>query len=125
MCFSVANWDSYHNIMYKWCPEVRHYRPTAKIILVGKYIENNFALLLITTRVKNVGTKCDLRQVVKDSVTPTAGEELKKKIKADYYIECSSKFMWNVDSVFEAALKIAVNNKISTKKVHKNSCILL
>lgn len=38
ICFSVGNINSYHNVVHKWNPEVKHHRPTAKVILVGKYI---------------------------------------------------------------------------------------
>lgn len=36
ICFAVNNRASFNNVKYKWHPEVKHYRPSAKLVLVGK-----------------------------------------------------------------------------------------
>lgn len=63
MCFSIDNWASYNNIFNKWNPEIRHHRPNAKIILVGKlkldnisyYIQylNYFNILILYLEFRN------------------------------------------------------------------------
>ncbi len=35
VCFSVTSRDSYVNAEQKWIPEIRHYCPGAKILVVG------------------------------------------------------------------------------------------
>lgn len=42
ICFAVNNRASFNNVKYKWYPEVKHYRPHAKLVLVGKKLGNNF-----------------------------------------------------------------------------------
>jgi GTPase SAR1 family protein len=37
--FSVANFDSYLNVSYKWVPELWHYSPNTPIVLVGAQID--------------------------------------------------------------------------------------
>lgn len=104
VCFSVDKKASYQNIISKWIPEIRHYRPSAKIVLVA--------------------TKCDLRQEVSKPITTEEGEHLQEKVKADGYVECSSKFQWNINKVFEEALLSAVG-KSKKRKSKRFSCVLL
>ncbi|KAJ0989397.1 hypothetical protein J5N97_007753 [Dioscorea zingiberensis] len=111
MAFSLISKASYENIHKKWVPELRHYSPDVPIVLVG--------------------TKVDLRddnQFLRDhpSVTPIStaqGEELKKKIGAAAYIECSSKTQQNVKLVFDAAIKVVLRPakppKIKKKRKHR------
>lgn len=69
-------------------------------------------------------TKCDLREVCQRPITTKEGEALYQKIKADGYVECSSKFMWNVNRVFEEAL-LSVVGKPKKPRSNKSNCILL
>ncbi|XP_018332401.1 rho-related protein racC-like [Agrilus planipennis] len=103
VCFSVDNRASYKNIVSKWNPEIRHYRPKAKLILVG--------------------TKCDLRTDCPNPISTNEGQELMNKIKADGYVECSSKFMWNVSRVFEEALLSIVGRPTPPRR--QRTCSLL
>lgn len=76
ICFSVVSPASFQNVRAKWHTEVKHYRPTASIILVG--------------------TKTDLRddpetirKLKKEGltpVTPEKGEAMKKEISAKVYL---------------------------------------
>lgn len=74
-----------------------------------------------------VGTKSDLRQVETGALKKSDGEWLKQVIKADKLVECSSKFMHNVELVFQEALLTHVqHNEVFTKKPkRKTTCVLL
>jgi len=104
MCFAVDKEASFQNIVHKWIPEIRHHRPTAKIILVA--------------------TKCDLRDTCPKPISSKEGESLRDKIKADGYVECSSKFMWNINRVFEEAL-LSVVGKPRMPRSNRSTCRLL
>ncbi|KAF5301582.1 hypothetical protein FQR65_LT08887 [Abscondita terminalis] len=104
MCFAVDSKASFRNISLKWIPEIRHHRPTAKIILVA--------------------TKTDLRNTKSKCISTDEGDQLHRKIRADGYVECSSKFMWNVNRVFEEAL-LSVVGKPREPKSNRSTCVLL
>ncbi|KAM1018921.1 hypothetical protein ACFX13_041087 [Malus domestica] len=109
LAFSLISRPSYENISKKWIPELRHYAPSVPIILVG--------------------TKLDLRedkQFLMDypgagTISTQQGEDLKKRIGAVSYIECSSKKQHNVKTVFDAAIKLALYPPKSEKQKRKLS----
>lgn len=99
LCFSVVRPDSMENIKTKWMPELNKYLPDALIILVG--------------------TQCDLRDqssttnnVLNNSqqqqqryITTREGEELRQKISAFKYIECSALTQLNIKEVFDSCIE--------------------
>ncbi|XP_060672939.1 rac-like GTP-binding protein RAC2 isoform X2 [Ziziphus jujuba] len=107
LAFSLISRPSYENIPKKWIPELRHYAPSVPIILVG--------------------TKLDLRddqRFLMDypgarTISTQQGEDLKKRIGAMAYIECSSKTQQNVKAVFDAAIKLALYPSKSKKQKRK------
>ncbi|KAM1048728.1 hypothetical protein FF1_027831 [Malus domestica] len=110
LAFSLISRPSYENISKKkWIPELRHYASSVPIILVG--------------------TKLDLRedrQFLMDypgasTISTQQGEDLKKRIGAVAYIECSSKKQHNVKAVFDAAIKLALHPPKSEKRKRKLS----
>lgn len=115
LCFSVAMHASFHNIKNVWWPEVMHFAPNAKIVLVG--------------------TKCDLRhddetltKLAERGQAPLSfddGQALAKSIGAAAYAECSALTQRGVKAAFEEALKAALFDepKLSTKR--KQKCNLL
>ncbi|ONI22303.1 hypothetical protein PRUPE_2G120300 [Prunus persica] len=114
LAFSLISRPSYENIPKKWVPELRHYAPSVPIILVG--------------------TKLDLRedrQFLMDypgacTISTQQGEDLRKRIGAVAYIECSSKKQQNVKTVFDAAIKLALHPPKSKKqKRNLNICRVL
>ncbi|CAL1374282.1 unnamed protein product [Linum trigynum] len=115
LAFSLISRPSYENISKKWIHELKHYAPTIPIVLVG--------------------TKLDLRddkQYLTDHpgatrITAAQGEELKKKIGAVLYIECSSKTQHNVKAVFDAAIKVVLHPPKPKKKRLKPNrlCLIL
>lgn len=69
-------------------------------------------------------TKSDLRSHFENAITTKEGETLHEKIKANGYVECSSKFMWNINRVFEAAL-LSVTGFPKLKPKPRQLCSLL
>ena len=92
LCFSVVRPDSMENIKTKWMPELNKYLPDALIILVGTQVDlrdqsnnnNNNSQRHIKTR---------------------EGEELKQKISAFKYIECSALTQINIKEVFDSCIE--------------------
>lgn len=75
ICFSVCadSKSSFDNVGLKWVPEARHFCPNVPICLIG--------------------TRTDLRDTQKDLITINfeEGEQLAKKIGAEFYTEISAK----------------------------------
>lgn len=110
ICFSLVLPDSLSNVESIWVPEIKDHCPNAPYILVG--------------------TKSDLRDdfeisennFISNEIYPICtekGDEIKKKINAKGYIECSSKRQTNVMEVFEMAIKVSLYSK------DENSCCLI
>lgn len=91
LCFAVNNKDSYDNVRLRWFPEVRHHCPTTPVILVG--------------------TKLDTRDETdhdKLYISVGKGNNLMKIIGARRYLECSALTKKGVTTVFEEAVKVAL-----------------
>ena len=92
LCFSCVNLDSLLNIETKWFPEIEHHIPSALLLLVGTKSD----LKLKTDLLKEQG---------KEAVSMEKINELKKKINAVGYVECSAMDNININLVFETAIK--------------------
>uniref|UniRef100_A0A8C7RZV1 Ras homolog family member F, filopodia associated n=1 Tax=Oncorhynchus mykiss TaxID=8022 RepID=A0A8C7RZV1_ONCMY len=103
ICYDVICPSSYDNVLIKWYPEVHHFCHGVPIILVG--------------------CKTDLRKD-KGLGKETVGEETKKKIKAELYLECSAKYKENVEDIFREATKqaLAANKEIQKGKEERILC---
>lgn len=106
MAFSVVSPSTYCNVKSMWIAEIRHYLPDAPIVLVG----------LKTDLRHHVKTVKSLMQKHMRIVSRADGEQLAKEIKALCYVECSSKYMDNVDAPFKAALYSMLLNNAQKKK---------
>ncbi|ELP94651.1 Ras family protein, partial [Entamoeba invadens IP1] len=96
LCFSVNSRTSYENIASKWEPEVRHYIPTAKTILVG--------------------LKIDLREEGnKEHTSQPEGTELAKKLGCVAYLEASSVKLTGLKEVFNTAIDCVFSQKDAPK----------
>lgn len=105
LCFSVVRPDSMDNVVTKWLPELNKFIPGVIIVLVG--------------------TQCDLREPSKTNelgvsggggsgatvdpkqrhISTREGEELRQKIKAYKYIECSAITQCNINEVFNTCVE--------------------
>ncbi|KAF6158456.1 hypothetical protein GIB67_022053 [Kingdonia uniflora] len=145
LAFSLISRASYENIAKKWMAELRHYAPNVPIVLVGTKLGKTDPSSLIDIIHFLVDFwLSDLRdgkQFLMDhpgaATITTAqashlyladgqGEELKKRIGAAVYIECSSKTQQNVKTVFDAAIKVVLRPPKAKKRRPKpRSCLFL
>ncbi|XP_044743963.1 ras-like GTP-binding protein RhoL isoform X2 [Chrysoperla carnea] len=103
LCYAVNSRPSFDNILSKWYPEVKHFKPDIPIILVA--------------------TKIDLRNdPTLDTISTAEGKRLRKKIKAYKLVECSAKNQEGLDDVFTEAVRAAVS---APKTKQFGNCILL
>jgi Ras-related C3 botulinum toxin substrate 1 len=108
VCFSVISRSSFQNVKSKWIPEIKHHVPGAPWLLVG--------------------TKMDLRNdtnvmtQVKDPVQVGEAENLVREQGARKYVECSALTQENLKTVFDEAIRAALD-KDKPKK--KKTCTLL
>ena len=108
LCFSLVSLVSLENIEKIWIPEINQYCQNASYILVG--------------------LKSDLRDAKNlEFISNSKCEEIKQKINAYSYVECSSSTHYNVNEVFESACKSFLyhNNIPDSKKDENSSCILI
>lgn len=112
MCFGIDQPDSLENIPEKWTPEVKHFCPNVPIILVGnkKDLRND------------PGTISELQKMKQETVKSDQGNDMKDKINAFSYLECSAKSKDGVREVFEIATRAALQTK---KKKKNKGCQLL
>ena len=112
ICFSVTSSVSYDNVISKWHPEVLHYAPKVPIILVGTKLDTRNDPELVKK----------LSEQGMNVITTQKGEELKNRIKALKYMECSAKTGENLKNVFDEAVKTVLMNKPTETK---SKCSLL
>jgi len=93
LCFSLTWPESLNNIKIKWIPEIKHYCPDAKFILIG--------------------TKKDLRtNSTKKSevVTTEQGDSFAQEIGTKAYYECSAFTQEGLKQAFEGAVQLVIDN---------------
>ncbi|KAJ5076523.1 hypothetical protein M0811_06103 [Anaeramoeba ignava] len=80
LVFSISSPISYENILKKWVPEIQHYLPNAKRILIGTKSDLRF----------DKETQEKLKSKNQDFITREQGIVLAKEAGASKYIEISS-----------------------------------
>ena len=124
LCFSVVRQDSFDNIYSKWITEINKYIPTAKIVLVGTQVDLRSDLFLRNSY--NIFNICKYLLIFREnnrtnvqntndpsrtySIQTKDGEDMKHRIKAYKYIECSALTQFNIAQVFNTCVE-AVNHK--------------
>ncbi len=99
LCFSVVRPDSMENIKTKWMPELNKYLPDALIILVGTQVD------LRDQSNNNNNNNHNLNNSQQRHITTREGEELRQKISAFKYIECSALTQLNIKEVFDSCIE--------------------
>eukprot|EP01103_Thecamoeba_quadrilineata_P014107 TRINITY_DN4101_c0_g1_i1.p1 TRINITY_DN4101_c0_g1~~TRINITY_DN4101_c0_g1_i1.p1 ORF type:complete len:231 (+),score=26.88 TRINITY_DN4101_c0_g1_i1:12-704(+) len=107
LCFSTVHLDSFDNLRHKWITELRENAPETPFILVG--------------------TKTDLRDKLDqendktvERINTKKGQKLAKELKAQTYVECTSKDPQSVNNVFIEAIRVLLDRdrkrKLKDKK---------
>jgi len=107
LCFSVVRPDSLENITAKWMPELIKLIPTAKIVLVGTQVDlrdNKNSSANDPSRTRCISTR--------------EGEELKHRIRAYKYVECSAVTLQNIANVFSTCVDAVESEKSQTNCFH-------
>ncbi|KAG2393986.1 hypothetical protein C9374_003750 [Naegleria lovaniensis] len=121
VCFSLENPNSLENCHSKWAEELKHYNPDTPIVLVGTKLDLK----------KDEEYVKKLKEKKISPVTTEQGQEMKDKIKACGYIECSAKTMENLTEAFNMAIDIAMKQKLKdapptpNARSQKKKCQLL
>ena len=111
ICSSVIYLGSFGDIVHKWTPEIKHYCPKAKIIIVAT-----------KTELRNDPTT--LQRMAERGIEPVSyehGLSIQKQIGAEKYLECSSYNQENISLVFEEAVRTVLQGK---QKDSKKSCLV-
>ncbi|KAL2352106.1 P-loop containing nucleoside triphosphate hydrolase protein [Cryomyces antarcticus] len=111
ICFAVDSPDSLDNVQEKWISEVLHFCQGLPIILVGCKKDLRYDQKTIE----------ELHKTSQKPVTPEQAEDVRKKIGAQKYLECSAKTNEGVREVFEHATRAA----LLTRKKEKKKCLIL
>jgi Ras family protein A len=118
ICFAIDSPDSLDNVQEKWISEVLHFCSGLPIILVGCKKDLQFDPKTIE----------ELHKTSQKPVTTEQGEEVRKRIGAVKYIECSAKTGEGVREVFEHATRAALTNqkgKRGRRNKKDRTCTLL
>lgn len=111
MCFSVVHPSSFDNIKW-WLEEVRKHCPTTPFMLCGTKADLR----------EDETTLNNLRANGEEPISKKKGQRKAKEIKARGYIECSSKNMDSVSSVFVETVRVIMDkDREYWKTVHKKA----
>lgn len=105
-CFCLVNPYSYSQIETEFYDDIIKYCKDKPYILVG----------LKKDKRENFKTSMERNYHEKGKIDRRKGERLKEKIKAEYYIECSSWEHENVNEVFETAIRLGISNRNDIKQ---------
>jgi len=113
ICFSIISPHSFDNVKSKWWPEIQHHAPDVPIILVGTKSDMRNDQGMIST-LASKGLKM---------VTPEEGGARAKELSAVNYLECSALTQEGLKTVFDEAIRAAMNKK--TKKQAQGCCVVM
>lgn len=112
ICYSVVNPASYENVKQKWYPEVHHHASGVPIILIGTKIDLRDEPSVVEK----------LQEKGQRVLTDADGEELRKKVKAVKYCECSAKTQQGVKNVFDECIRAVLFGVKPVKKEKRGMC---
>jgi small GTP-binding protein len=113
VCFSIISPSSFDNVKSKWFPEVQHHAPSVPIILVGTKsdLRNDHEMISkLTAKGLHV-------------ISPDAAQNRAAEIGAVRYLECSALTQEGLKTVFDEAIRAALNKPKPRKQ--KKGCMIL
>ena len=111
LCYSIDLPNSLTNIPDKWMPEIRFFCPQIPLILVG--VKKDLRNDPITCR------RLKLNQ--QRPVKLEDGQSMAKRVRANYFFECSCKTFENINEIFYTAAKLSLNEALSNMSVSSNN----
>lgn len=118
VCFSLVSPDSLENVNSIWIPEIQNFCPGAPFVLVG---------LKSDLRDDPSNHEEEFRENGWEPIENEKIEEMKKKVGAQNFVECSALKRYNIKEVFEAAVR-ASNSKSSSAQPEpekRKICLLI
>jgi small GTP-binding protein len=112
ICFSLVAPTSLENVQNMWVPEVKEHCPSTPYILVGMKSDLRDEFNQHADEYKSKGW---------EPISSSKGEEMKKTIGAQGYIECSARIQYNLKEVFETAIKVVLHPPSATTVTEKTS----
>lgn len=110
------NPTSYDNVLIKWFHEVNHFCRGIPIVLVG----------CKTDLRKDKEQLRKLRSAQQEPITYSQGEDARRQINADVYLECSAKFRENIEQVFRETAIVTLNAMKKARRQKKGKpCAIL
>ena len=118
VCFSLVAPDSLENVNTIWIPEINNYCPGVPFILVG---------LKSDLRDDSESHAQKLREQGLEPIENEKIEEVKNKIGAQNYIECSSLKQYHIKEVFESAARLSSkkNSADQAESEKRKVCLLI
>lgn len=102
LCYSIDLPNSLTNVTDKWLPEIRFFCPQIPLILVG-----------IKKDLRNDPITCRrLKMNQQRPVKLEEGQSMAKRVRANYFIECSCKTFENINEIFYTAAKLSINDSL-------------
>merc|ERR1711998_185974 len=114
VAFSLISRPSFDNIAQKWAPEITHHCPGVPMICVGTKVDLR----------DDPGTVTKMQEKGQTVINPQEGEEMRKKIGASTYLECSALTQRGLKNVFDEAIRIVLQPPVVAKK-KKGGCVVL
>ena len=99
ICFSLISPTSYNHVYDLWKPEIAEHCPDTPIILVG--LSGNLR--------EEFEDSDEDKQEGMEPISSSKGIELKEKIGARAYIECSCEKQIHINDAFDIAIKVALH----------------
>ena len=119
LCFSLVSPASLNNIEKIYTPAIKEACPNAHLLLVGTCINERNDLTDHPEENKTEGM---------EPIMQSTGEEMKQKINATDYIECSISHNININTIFEQAVRSITGTKPEENEKHnhhdKKDCLI-
>lgn len=113
VCYAVDNVTSYRAVETKWLSEIKEHSPHVPFILCCTKIDLRKDPLTLNA----LSLKGEKPLTLKD------GEEMRKKIGAETYVEVSALTREGISKVFQAAVIAAINGQDAASSKSKNCSI--
>ena len=119
VCFSLVSQDTLENVNSIWVPEIKNYCPDAPLVLVG---------LKSDLRDDPTSHEQEFQENGWAPIDKEKIEEMKNKIGTKYYVECSALKQYNLNKVFESAVRASSEPRTPTSKdqpERRRICLLI